>query len=30
VISSGVVSFAPDPARWLDGLARTVAPEESS
>ena len=26
VISSGVVSFAPDSARWLDGLARTVAP----
>jgi SAM-dependent methyltransferase len=26
VISSGVWSFAPDPARWIDGLARTVAP----
>lgn len=26
VISSGVISFAPDPERWLDGLARTVAP----
>jgi len=25
VISSGVVSFAPDSGRWLDGLARTVA-----
>ena len=26
VISSGVWSFAPDPERWIDGLARTVAP----
>jgi len=26
VISSGVVSFAADRARWFDGLARTVAP----
>lgn len=26
VISSGVVSFSPDPERWLDGVARTVAP----
>ncbi len=26
VISSGVVSFAPDAGRWMDGLARTVAP----
>ena len=26
VLSSGVLSFAPDPERWLDGLARTVAP----
>lgn len=26
VISSGVASFAPDLERWLDGLARTVAP----
>jgi SAM-dependent methyltransferase len=26
VISSGVVSFAPDAGRWIDGLARTVAP----
>lgn len=26
VISSGVISFAPDPERWLDGLAGTVAP----
>ena len=26
VISSGVVSFSPDVERWLDGLARTVAP----
>jgi SAM-dependent methyltransferase len=26
VISSGVVSFAPDTGRFLDGLARTVAP----
>jgi SAM-dependent methyltransferase len=26
VISSGVVSFAPDTGGWLDGLARTVAP----
>jgi len=25
VISSGVISFAPDAERWLDGLARTVA-----
>jgi SAM-dependent methyltransferase len=25
VISSGVISFAPEPERWLDGLARTVA-----
>jgi SAM-dependent methyltransferase len=25
-ISSGVVSFAPDLERWLDGLARTVRP----
>src|SRR5262249_30184583 len=24
VISSGVISFAPDASRWLDGLARTV------
>jgi SAM-dependent methyltransferase len=27
VLSSGVVSFAPDLSLWLDGLARTVAPE---
>jgi SAM-dependent methyltransferase len=27
VISSGVVSFAPDLGRFLDGLARTVAPQ---
>jgi SAM-dependent methyltransferase len=26
VISSGVISFAPDSSRWLDGLASTVAP----
>jgi len=26
VISSGVISFAPDAERWLDGLARTVRP----
>ncbi len=26
VLSSGVISFSPDPERWLDGLARTVAP----
>ena len=26
VISSGVISFSPDPERWLDGLARTVRP----
>lgn len=26
VISSGVISFSPDPERWLDGLARTVKP----
>jgi SAM-dependent methyltransferase len=26
VISSGVWSFAPDAERWIDGLARTVAP----
>lgn len=26
VVSSGVISFAPDPERWLDGLARTVRP----
>jgi SAM-dependent methyltransferase len=26
VLSSGVVSFAHDRARWFDGLARTVAP----
>lgn len=26
VISSGVWSFAPDAERWMDGLARTVAP----
>jgi SAM-dependent methyltransferase len=26
VISSGVVSFAPDRERWLDGLVRTLAP----
>jgi SAM-dependent methyltransferase len=26
VLSSGVVSFAPDRARWLDGLCRTVRP----
>ncbi len=26
VISSGVVSFSPDHARWFDGLARTVKP----
>jgi len=26
VISSGVISFSPHPNRWLDGLARTVAP----
>lgn len=25
VISSGVISFAPDASKWLDGLARTVA-----
>ena len=26
VISSGVISFSPDPERWLDGLAATVRP----
>lgn len=26
VISSGVISFSPDPERWLDGLVGTVAP----
>lgn len=26
VISSGVISFSPDPERWLDGLARAVKP----
>jgi SAM-dependent methyltransferase len=26
VVSSGVVSFSPDRERWLDGLARCVAP----
>lgn len=26
VLSSGVISFSPDPERWLDGLASTVAP----
>jgi SAM-dependent methyltransferase len=26
VLSSGVISFSPDPERWLDGLARSVAP----
>jgi SAM-dependent methyltransferase len=26
VLSSGVASFSPDLERWLDGLARTVAP----
>ncbi len=26
VISSGVISFSPDPERWLDGLLGTVAP----
>jgi len=26
VISSGVISFSPDPERWLDGLARTIHP----
>lgn len=26
VISSGVISFSPDPERWLDGLARSVKP----
>ena len=26
VISSGVVSFSPDIERWIEGLARTVAP----
>ncbi len=25
VLSSGVISFAPDASKWLDGLARTVA-----
>lgn len=25
VISSGVISFSPDPAAWLDGIATTVA-----
>lgn len=26
VLSSGVISFSPDPERWLDGLAACVAP----
>ncbi|MEZ6004367.1 MAG: class I SAM-dependent methyltransferase [Planctomycetota bacterium] len=26
VLSSGVISFSPDPEGWLDGLASTVAP----
>ena len=26
VVSSGVISFSPDPELWLDGLARTVRP----
>jgi SAM-dependent methyltransferase len=26
VLSSGVISFAPDPTPWLDGVAATVAP----
>jgi SAM-dependent methyltransferase len=26
VISSGVISFSPDPDRWLDGLVGTIAP----
>ena len=26
VISSGVISFSPDPERWLDGLCETVRP----
>ncbi len=26
VISSGVISFSPDPEAWMDGIARTVAP----
>lgn len=27
VLSSGVISFAPDSERWIDGLVRTVAPK---